>query len=56
MIDSTSMIQIIGNFGFPIALTIYLLLRFEQRLESLRTAIDRLSKIISETQNKPKSG
>ena len=39
-------IQIIGNFGFPVAIAIYLLVRFENRLESLRTSIENLSKKI----------
>ncbi|HCG4535999.1 TPA: YvrJ family protein [Salmonella enterica subsp. enterica serovar Typhi str. AG3] len=41
-------IQVIGNFGFPVAITVYLLVRFENRLELLRTSIDNLSKIIDE--------
>lgn len=39
-------IQIIGNFGFPAAIAIYLLVRFENRLESLRTSVENLSKKI----------
>ena len=45
-------IQIIGNFGFPVAVTIYLLVRFENRLELLRTSIDNLSKNIDNHENK----
>ena len=41
-------IQIIGNFGFPVAITIYLLLRFEKRIDSLNSSIDKLSNIIND--------
>ena len=34
--------QILTNFGFPIALSCYLLLRFEKILDSLRTEISTL--------------
>lgn len=43
MLDAPNMIQIIGNFGFPIAITVYLLIRFENRLDGLRNAIDNLA-------------
>lgn len=33
----------IGNFGFPLVLAVYLLLRFEKKLESLTDAIHELS-------------
>ncbi|MGN7118102.1 YvrJ family protein [Lysinibacillus odysseyi] len=45
-------IQIIGNFGFPVAITIYLLVRFENRLELLRVSIDNLTKIIGNLEKK----
>lgn len=37
---------IIGNFGFPIAITMYLLLRFEKKIESLQSAIENLIQVI----------
>jgi len=45
-------IQIIGNFGFPVALAIYLLVRFENRLELLRVSIDNLIKNIENLEKK----
>jgi len=51
VIDSTNIIQLIGNFGFPMALAIYLLLRFENRLESLKSAIDKLAETMREFPN-----
>ncbi|TKI67818.1 YvrJ family protein [Lysinibacillus mangiferihumi] len=39
----TEVFQLIGNFGFPIAITIYLLVRFEGKIEGLRNAIDNLT-------------
>ena len=47
MWDDLTFVQLIGNFGFPIVITIYLLHRFERRLEALESAIDELSKNIS---------
>lgn len=35
--------QILGNFGFPITIAIYLLMRFEGKIDSLRNSIDVLS-------------
>ena len=33
------LMQLIGNVGFPIAVAVYLLIRFEKRLEELRDAV-----------------
>lgn len=35
--------QILGNFGFPIAIAIYLLMRFEGKIDALRTSVELLS-------------
>lgn len=40
-------ITIIGNFGFPIFITIYLFLRFEKKIESLENVILKLSNVIT---------
>jgi len=37
----------VGNFGFPIVITIYLLHRIENRLDLLRKSIEDLAKCIS---------
>ncbi|WP_341302191.1 YvrJ family protein [Lysinibacillus sp. FSL H8-0500] len=37
----------IGNFGFPLVLAIYLLLRFEKKLEKLSNAISNLENTIN---------
>ncbi|MFY3791226.1 YvrJ family protein [Ureibacillus sp. MALMAid1270] len=39
--------QIVGNFGFPVAITIYLLVRFEGKIDKLRESIDDLSENVS---------
>lgn len=39
--------QIIGNFGFPVGITIYLLVRFEGKIDKLRESIDALSDNVS---------
>jgi hypothetical protein len=40
---STSLTGFIGNVGFPIAVTCYLLVRFEKQLLDLTTAINKLT-------------
>lgn len=41
-------IMIIGNFGFPIAITIYLFIRFEKKIENLELSINHLSEVIKD--------
>ncbi|WHX66050.1 YvrJ family protein [Peribacillus frigoritolerans] len=35
----TTLVNIIGNFGFPIFVALYLFIRFEKKLEKLEKAI-----------------
>ncbi|MFN2781551.1 MULTISPECIES: YvrJ family protein [Bacillus] len=37
---------VVGNFGFPLVLAVYLLLRFEKKIESLTEAINHLRSVI----------
>lgn len=37
-------VSILANFGFPIAITVYLFLRFEKKFEKLEEVILELSK------------
>lgn len=37
----TDIFTAVGNFGFPIALTVYLLTRFEKKLELLTKVIEK---------------
>ncbi|MCL1697368.1 MULTISPECIES: YvrJ family protein [unclassified Lysinibacillus] len=39
-------ISLIGNFGFPIALTVYLFIRFERKIDKLESVIMELSEVI----------
>lgn len=39
-------ISLIGNFGFPIAITVYLFVRFERKLDDLERVILELSTVI----------
>ena len=41
------LLQQIGNFGFPIVLSLYLLVRVEGKLEKLSESINELSKAIA---------
>jgi hypothetical protein len=41
--------QLLGNFGFPIAIAIYLLMRFEGKIDSLRNSIELLSNDIAKS-------
>lgn len=40
-------IDIIGNVGFPIAISLYLLIRIEGKLEILTNSINNLSNIMN---------
>ncbi|MET3193303.1 YvrJ family protein [Bacillus sp. OAE603] len=42
----TEFINIINNFGFPIAVTVYLLYRFEKKIEFLTKSIDQIKEVI----------
>jgi YvrJ protein family len=48
LLEDGNIVQLIGNFGFPIVITVYLLHRFENRLEALKNSIDALAKSISQ--------
>jgi hypothetical protein len=39
-------VSILGNFGFPIALAVYLLIRFEKKIERLVAMIQELEKSV----------
>ncbi|HHW39329.1 MAG TPA: YvrJ family protein [Bacillales bacterium] len=39
-------IALLGNFGFPIAITVYLFLRFEKKLDNLGDVIMQLVEVI----------
>lgn len=45
-------ISLIGNFGFPIAITVYLFVRFERKLDDLESVILELSNVIKNLKNK----
>jgi len=47
MLDDLNIVQLIGNVGFPIAITIYLLHRFERRIETLEAAISTLAQVVN---------
>lgn len=43
------LLNIIGNVGFPIAVSVYLLVRLEGRLEVLTQSINNLSNVINKS-------
>jgi hypothetical protein len=45
-IDVSLWTTILGNFGFPIAITIYLFWRFERKIEKLEEVISQLAEVI----------
>lgn len=45
-------IFLLGNFGFPILITVYLLIRFEKKIEDLSKVISTLDNSINKTNNK----
>lgn len=42
-----TIIESIANVGFPIAITIYLLVRIDSKLEKLSTSIEKLSNVLN---------
>lgn len=44
-------ITAIGNFGFPIVITSYLLLRFEKKMEKLSESIQVLAQVMRDGRN-----
>ena len=47
VINMDAIVSLIGNVGFPIAVSIYLLVRIESKLESLTSSINNLSSVIN---------
>ncbi len=45
--EINELISIIGNVGFPMAVSTYLLIRLEKQLNSLSASINKLNTIIS---------
>ena len=45
--EHIDLISLIGNTGFPIAITAYLLIRLEKQLTSLSSSINTLNTIVS---------
>ena len=41
------LISLIGNLGFPVAITAYLLVRLEKQINSLASSMNKLNTIIS---------
>lgn len=52
IIEMPQWILILSNFGFPIAITVYLFTRFEKKLGNLESVIVRLADVIKEGENK----
>ncbi|MEW4226417.1 YvrJ family protein [Rossellomorea marisflavi] len=48
-VDVSEWVIILGNFGFPIAITIYLFIRFEKKIDKLELVITELGKIIKDS-------
>ncbi|XJZ27538.1 YvrJ family protein [Bacillota bacterium Lsc_1132] len=46
--DLPQWISIMGNFGFPIGISIYLLVRFETKIDNLGDIITQLAEVIKE--------
>ena len=46
---SNDLLNMIGNLGFPIAVSVYLLVRLESRLEVLTQSINNLSNVINKS-------
>lgn len=51
---SAEFLTTVGNLGFPIAVSVYLLVRFESKLEALTLSINDLSITIRQNLNSSK--
>lgn len=51
--EINDLINLIGNVGFPVAVSSYLLIRLEKELHSLSNSIVRLSTLISTKTGSP---
>lgn len=52
MVETQEMLnifQVVGNLGFPIVITIYLLHRFEKKIEDLEMTITKLTNVINQS-------
>lgn len=47
-----ALVSLIGNVGFPIAVSTYLLVRVEGKLENLASSINTLSNVLNDMRNK----
>ncbi|WP_252242736.1 YvrJ family protein [Clostridium sp. ZS2] len=45
--EINELVSLIGNVGFPVAVSAYLLIRLEKQLHSLSASINKLNTIIS---------
>lgn len=45
--DVNELVSLMGNVGFPVAISTYLLVRLEKQIQSLSNSITRLNTIIS---------
>ncbi len=45
------LVNAVANIGFPIAISVYLLMRVEGKIENLTVSINELSKVISSKLN-----
>ena len=45
--DVNALVTLIGNVGFPVAVSAYLLIRLEKQIVGLTTSINKLNTIIS---------
>ena len=48
LLNTSELITVIGNFGFPIAITVDLVIRFEKKIENLENSILKLSNVIND--------
>jgi YvrJ protein family len=45
-------VMLLGNFGFPVVVAVYLLMRFEKKIEALTIVINNLQNTIRENSRK----
>ncbi|HVJ47504.1 YvrJ family protein [Desulfitobacterium sp.] len=48
---NTTLFTLLGNFGFPIAVSVYLLVKFEKKLDYLATVVQDLKEVVEHEEN-----
>lgn len=49
--ENTAWLTLLGNFGFPIAVSMYLLVKFEKKLDHLSSVVQDLKTVVENSED-----